>query len=148
MGRMTRVCGPPGSGKTTYVSERLKRGDLVVDLDDIWAAFTGQPKGDHPDGLLPYVCEARDAVLRKWGQSRLTDIWFIHSAASRQKRRAVRRMFGADVVVLETTPNECVRRATEQGRHDPVKTFKWATDWWQEYQKTPKDLEDEVIMER
>jgi predicted kinase len=147
MGKMTLVCGPPGSGKTTYVRERLNRGDLIVDLDDIWSAFTGQQKGDHPDGLLPYICEARDAVLKKWGQNRRTDIWFIHSAASRRKRRAVRRMFGADVVVLETTPNECVRRATEQGR-DPVKTFKWATAWWHEYQKQPKDPEDEVIRER
>ena len=144
---MTLVCGPPGSGKSTYVRDRIKCGDLVVDLDDIWSAFTWQKKGDHPDGLLPYICEARDAVLKKWGYHRRIDIWFIHSAASRQKRRAVRRMFGADVVVLETTPNECVRRVTEQGR-DPVKTFKWATAWWHEYQKTPKDPEDEVIRER
>lgn len=36
---MTRfvICGPPGSGKTTWVRERARPGDLVWDFDDVAA---------------------------------------------------------------------------------------------------------------
>ena len=29
------VCGPPASGKTTYVKQHMIPGDIVVDLDAI-----------------------------------------------------------------------------------------------------------------
>jgi len=140
------VCGPPGSGKTTYVAERAKRGDLIIDLDDLWEALTGLGRFDESEILLPYIHEARNAVLKRWGAYRNCDIWFIHCAAWRDKRRAARRMFDADVVILEVSPNECVRRSEGRGS-DRVKLFDMATAWWREYQKYPNDPEETVIKE-
>jgi hypothetical protein len=37
------VCGPPASGKTTWVSLRRQPGDVVWDFDDVVAVMTGQP---------------------------------------------------------------------------------------------------------
>lgn len=40
---VTVVCGPPGSGKSTYVAEHAAPGDLVLDLDVIAAELFNVP---------------------------------------------------------------------------------------------------------
>ncbi len=42
------VCGPPGSGKTTFVQQHMRPGDIVLDMDTIVSALTGI-KSAHPD---------------------------------------------------------------------------------------------------
>ena len=42
MRRVILVAGPPCSGKTTYVTQRAKPGDLVLDQDAIGAAAMRQ----------------------------------------------------------------------------------------------------------
>ena len=42
------ICGPPGSGKTTFVQKHMQPGDLIIDMDAIVAALTGN-KSTHPD---------------------------------------------------------------------------------------------------
>src|SRR5690606_21260798 len=37
------VCGPPASGKSTYVAERATDADLVLDADAIACRMTGKP---------------------------------------------------------------------------------------------------------
>lgn len=37
------ICGPPGSGKTTWARSRAKPGDLVFDADDLIANLFGTP---------------------------------------------------------------------------------------------------------
>lgn len=32
------VCGPPGSGKTTFVQQHMRPGDIVLDMDTIVSA--------------------------------------------------------------------------------------------------------------
>jgi len=34
------VCGPPGSGKTTWVRDHAEAGDLIWDLDEVLGAFS------------------------------------------------------------------------------------------------------------
>ena len=42
------VCGPPGSGKTTFVQQHMRPGDIVLDMDTIVSALTGS-KSAPPD---------------------------------------------------------------------------------------------------
>lgn len=37
------VCGPAGSGKSTYVRDHLQAGELVLDVDELAAELTGKP---------------------------------------------------------------------------------------------------------
>lgn len=37
------VCGPPGSGKTTWVKQRAKQGDLVFDADYLMSQLFSSP---------------------------------------------------------------------------------------------------------
>jgi 5-methylcytosine-specific restriction protein A len=65
------VTGEPGSGKSTWVKERAKPGDLVWDLDDIASVmgFHGQPlrrdvKGQLPWAVMKATLVMRDALMR------------------------------------------------------------------------------------
>ncbi|MFC3238240.1 HNH endonuclease, partial [Streptomyces nitrosporeus] len=62
---VTLVCGPPCSGKTTYVRDRAQGGDLVVDWDALAQALGSPHPWDHPAPLTPFIAEARDAVTAR-----------------------------------------------------------------------------------
>ncbi|MBA0126295.1 hypothetical protein H0B56_12155 [Haloechinothrix sp. YIM 98757] len=64
------VFGPPCSGKSTFVDERRRPGDLVVDWDRLMMALAGQASRHHDPVLAPYVAAARDAVISRLGQRR------------------------------------------------------------------------------
>lgn len=133
------VCGPPGSGKTTYVNERKRWGDLVVDVDALFVALTGGLDWyEKPAALLPYVLEARDAVIDRLvqGDDDLGRAWVITSEADAVKRQALARRLGASVVVLAVSASECLRRiSSDQRRADKAEQWRPIVErWWSDYQ--------------
>jgi Restriction endonuclease len=65
---ITIISGLPGVGKTTYVLEHMQPGDLVVDMDALYAALSFR-SGETPKSLLPFVAAARDAVIQRLQRS-------------------------------------------------------------------------------
>lgn len=65
------VTGLPASGKSTWVDEQRKPGDLVWDYDAMLATMTGLPTHSLPSDLLAPMCEMRDAFVR-WLSSATT----------------------------------------------------------------------------
>jgi 5-methylcytosine-specific restriction protein A len=141
------VCGAPGSGKTTYVNQRKRWGDLVVDVDGLFVALSGGLDWyEKPAGLLPYVLDARDSVIAHLarGDDDLGRAWIITSEADAVKRQALAQRLGASVVVLEVSASECLRRiATDARRADKVEQWRSIVErWWSEYK--PADGETVV----
>lgn len=141
---ITLVCGPPGAGKTRYVRERMKHGDLIVERDALAQALSGLPKYEKPTELFPFSEAAFWEVLRRVGRDGHTrNVWIVACAATKQKRQricdAVRRP--VDVVVLAVAPQECLRRIIA----DPERKAKWelwrpwVERWWNEYQSAEGD---------
>lgn len=98
--KVTVIRGLPGTGKTTWVQARAQRGDLIVDLDAIFAALSGLPLHDNPDELLPFACSARDAIYERLEKaSDVRRAWIITSDPSAAVVLAQR--FGAELMVLE-----------------------------------------------
>lgn len=133
------VAGPPGSGKTTYVAKHKHAGDLVVDMDLLYQALTGGlPMYDKPDCLLPFVCEARDAVMARLARaSQVRRAWLITGKAYLGELMQLKDQLGAErVMVLEVSPNECLRRI----RDDPRRSARWqlweplVRQWWERWQ--------------
>lgn len=59
---LTVVIGPPAGGKSTWVRERAKPGDIVIDFDLLACALTG-PGGD-PHDHTPAVAAVTKAARR------------------------------------------------------------------------------------
>jgi hypothetical protein len=133
----TIVCGPPGSGKTTYVKERIQPGDLVYDLDDLWCALTWQPRYAKPDSLLPYMRAVRGAIV-----SLLTaDInrprsWIITCGPTRAERSYLQDKLRAEVVMLAVDAKTCIERIQADSERT-ARRADWkelVDDWWAKYE--------------
>ncbi|MGK5529350.1 AAA family ATPase [Streptomyces sp. URMC 129] len=133
---VTLVCGPPCSGKTTYVAERAEPGDLVVDWDALAVALGSPGPHAHPPALRPFIAEARDAVVARL--ERRHDIeraWIIATAPRAADRE--RLAPGASVVILAVEEEECARRARRARR--PAGTLEAIEAWWRTYRADQYD---------
>lgn len=122
-----QVIGPPCSGKTTYVAERAKPGDLIVDWDALMAAISGSAGHSRHPALIGYVAEARDAIIARLRQRRAgqepQSAWIISSQVANIGLPAV-------IHTMEAAMDECLRRlhADPDGR-DTVESERAIRRW-------------------
>lgn len=121
---VTLVTGPPCSGKSTYVRDHMRPGDLVVDYDAIAQAI-GSPDGhDHPRALHPFALHVKDALLDRLTRSNdVRRVWLVKVVPTPGEVA-----IASEVVTLDVPADECKRRAAESGRPE-----RWADlidDWW------------------
>ena len=134
------ICGPPGSGKTTFVKKHAKYGDLIVDVDAIFHALTGLPWYEKPQPLLPLVLSVRDFVVGRIKyhvyKKAFYNAWVITGGASLEYRnRLAMSLEPAQVYVLEVPPGECIRRIFNDERRKEH-WERWQDlvyKWWREY---------------
>lgn len=144
---LTIVCGPPGSGKTTYALRRAERGHVVIDLDAIRARLSGAPwYRSGPEWIGPALRE-RNRLLRALASppADVVAAWFIVAAPEAERRAWWAGVLGAqEVVVLEVPIDICIGRIKrDERRSDMVGTFVDAVrSWWRDY--TPRDGETVV----
>ena len=65
-GKITIVSGLPGSGKNYFIEQRRKAGEMILDVDEIFVALGSPQAHKHCEEFVPFVCEARDAILRRF----------------------------------------------------------------------------------
>lgn len=137
---VTLICGPSGSGKSRYVRERRKVGDLVVDLDLLWQALGMLDPYEKPDELLDPVLRTRDHLIRYIAGANTVDrAWFIATAPQADKRQKLADQLDADeVIVLHTPLDTCERRIRDDDRrpeHRKQGYVSLARHWWDEYER-------------
>lgn len=141
---LTIVCGPPASGKSTYVREQKAPRDLVIDLDVIAAGMAASTlHGWDRDRYLRPAIRHRNEMLGDIARpsARWPRAWLILSEARAQYRQWWHDHLQPDrIVVLETCPDVCLARV----REDPLRPRDRAQDgimrWWQEYSRRPGDV--------
>lgn len=112
------ICGPPCSGKNTYVEEHKRPGDTVIDLDAIrteldpsyrhWSGYLDSP-------LLSRAIRQRNAMLGNLKRQAFGRAWFIISAPTKQERAWWSDKLGGAIVLLHPGVKECKRRAVARG---------------------------------
>ena len=133
---VTFIVGPPGSGKTTWVKQHMSPGDLVVDMDYLYSALSFLEFRNNPDSLLPFVAEARDAVLNRLTRpSAIRKAWIVSSSPRIELRHQMKSKHNAEIVVLDVPEDECIRRLNDGSRSEAnvaLMTEK-VKEWWKVY---------------
>lgn len=133
--RIYIVYGSPLSGKNTYVKQVMQWGDLVVDIDMLWAAISYQDLYVKPNPLRFNVFRLRDNLLdqvkTRYGQ--FYDAWVIQSLPDKYERDRLAQTLGAELIYCEATKEECFKRRIESGK--PESWDKYISEWWEVFER-------------
>jgi hypothetical protein len=110
------VTGHICSGKTTWVMQNAKPGDVVIDFDRLADAMSpdGTLSHDPSDAVREVVRVARwaaiDEAYRQHNKNNVADVWIVHAYPT-EKDRARYAMLDAAVKVMEAPDDVLIRRA-------------------------------------
>ncbi|SDP60921.1 AAA domain-containing protein [Actinopolyspora xinjiangensis] len=107
---LTVVTGPPASGKSTWVRQQAKAGDIVIDFDTLANALTVAEfdNHEHPRHLVNVAKAARTAAIGEaLKHSTDVDVYLLHSTPGAEALRRYRRQ-GARIVTID--PGEHIVR--------------------------------------
>lgn len=135
------VHGSPCAGKTTYVNSVATRNDLIVDLDKIHRAICICGLYDKPDATKRVAFNVRDYLLdevrtatprRKW-----QDAYIIGTYPDRIDRDVFVQDYGAELVHIDTSKEECVKRAYQDIERSSVRdaVIGWINAYWERYRE-------------
>lgn len=147
-GRMAQVIlvgGPPGAGKTHYVHEHMRAGDVVVDVDALVAALSGRPWYEFTPQQFRLALDVREFLLLRLRQpADVYTAWVITSAASPTERGSIAEQCGATRTIMLLEPADvCVERI----RHDVRRSASVAhweaivKQWWHDYAAAPGETD-------
>lgn len=146
----TLVCGPPASGKSTYVRQNAGEHDRIICFDTIAASLFGKP-GDVR--AIDLTSEQIGDTLRQrneqiadlmWAkaQGKWPHAWIIVTEPKASHRQWWADTLGCRVVVLATPEQECIRRiradrqAGDRRSHEAERIVR---RWWSQYEPRQGD---------
>lgn len=135
---LTIVCGPPASGKSTYVRNHAAPNDLVIDLDVIASEMSGEPlHGWNPDEWLNAALYRRNDLLGRLSRaSRYNAAWFIVSEPKAHRRDWWQQTLKPQrIIVIEADERQCLANAAKDGDRDMNRADASITKWWVEYDR-------------
>ena len=121
------IWGAPCSGKNTFVKEAKGRNDLIVDVDALWQAVTGEEKYFKPATLKQNVLQLRECLLEQI--KRRVGKWSTAYVMTTEPRRSTRdrlcAALGAEAIYIDVDRQTALERlANDQTRRDYVE--QWA----------------------
>lgn len=110
------VIGPPCSGKSTYVQEHRKTGDIVVDFDKLCQALGSNEKHAAPEAIKQVAFSARGAVILDVCTNNYdADSWIIHTKPT-EKQMKLYEKAEAEYIYMDTDMETCLERCETDDR--------------------------------
>lgn len=120
------IIGAPCAGKSTYVRENAKRGDVIVDYDSLAKALGAD--GHLPDGDIKQAAfRARKAAIEYCVETKC-EAWIIHTSPTDEQREAYEKA-GAEFIEMDTDMDTCLQRAIDDER--PPETEQIIRDYFE-----------------
>ena len=132
------VAGPPMAGKRTYVEQNMMPGDLVIDIDKLYEAVSFREAYDKPDNLKFNVFAIKNLLINnvKTRYGNFKSAWIIGGYPNRVERERVANELGAEIILLDTSKDECIMRLSEcsdyRGTHK-TEYMRYIDDWFEKY---------------
>ena len=114
------ILGAPCSGKSTYIREHAKAGDLRIDFDLIAETLGSETKHDAKGLVRKAAFEAREGAIKAALKDPEAESWIIHTLPSAEALREYEEA-GAEIIRLDVSKEDCIERAKADGR--PEATF-------------------------
>jgi hypothetical protein len=146
------VTGPPGSGKSSWIGNRFRAGDLLLSDKLLLIGLRGPVPRDAPwrDGRYDALCfDLMLAALEgAAGRGRMArsfagfkTVYAELLAPTSTERQALADEFGAEVHVLETPAGQCLDRiALDIDRGEAVPWAALVAQWWASYAARAGDI--------
>lgn len=125
------VYGSPLSGKSTFVKDNMEPGDLIVDIDNIWQCISGCDRYVKPNRLKQNVFAIRDELINmvRMRQGKWLNAYVVGGYPLIGERERLIKSLGAREIFIDTSKEECLRRAEER----PIEWVKYIDDWWEKF---------------
>jgi hypothetical protein len=123
------VTGPPAAGKSTWINNRAKHGDITIDFDRLAGALTPNGEGhkELPKPVLNTIFAARRAAIdTALSLSATTDVYIIHTRPD-DNALFTYHTHGAKIIVVD--PGEHIVRTRCQTER-PQHLLKVVDDWY------------------
>jgi predicted kinase len=135
------LCGAPGSGKTTYMMDHRKDGDMVIDVAWLYTAISGSQGPIKDNSLLPYALAMRNMLYDMIQQRNDVNTWILAGAPVAEDREAMAQRFGVEVMLVNKTRKQCLAQVKQDDRRkEDQQFFIWlVNDWFDRY--TPRDAD-------
>ena len=129
------VFGAPLSGKSTFVNNNSIKGDLILDMDNIWQSISGQDKYIKPYQLKPYVFKIRDLILEgiKYRLGAWTNAYIVGGYPFKAERERLIKELNAKEVYINSTKEECISRLKEDKQRDFKEWEQYILNWFDDY---------------
>lgn len=122
------IYGSPCSGKSTYIKEHMKDGDIVCDVDLIYQAISNHDAHDADLYVHEVALKLKSAfldIIRDRGGN-WSDAYVISIANTEAKVKADMERIKADKAIFIDTPYEvCMERAKERPMYFQLLIQEW-----------------------
>lgn len=136
------VCGPPASGKSTYVENNKAPGDIQIDMDQIVTETGGASRTSSRAARIEALMERNRRLQDAVTHAKTGTIWFVTTCPRpRDRERWSRQLHTTDIRLIKPSIAKCVERINNNPdrKANQYTQMQILYKWWNQYQPSSLD---------
>lgn len=129
------VYGAPLSGHRQWAIDSMEVGDLLIDIDRIWACISGT-EAEKPPRIKSQVFKVRDALIEsvKYRAGKWNNCYIVGGYPLSSERERLVKELGARPIYIESTMEECLERLERDSKgRDKEEWRGYIEEWFERY---------------